>query len=206
MRNNHKPTKLLSLVRTIPLITTSLFLAAALTCCSSVNVLSVGQVSLSYPDNLKIPDDKYLSLDPYLPEGMTCPSGAMITNDDSSIVISLVEVDDPDSVGIAGLKRYWYEAASTTLSEDESAVIDKKFPGMKNIIENTVIGEPEEVELNGCKSLVCSLTLNETTRMVFCYVEAEGKVIGGTLAIFPVSVYDNDPGYFDEIFSSIKAT
>ncbi|RDB64393.1 hypothetical protein C1878_00595 [Gordonibacter sp. 28C] len=191
----------LRIVLTLLCITVAGASVNLLTGCASDNIVTVGKLTMSYPDDLSVHrEDASVS---YLPDGMTITTGTTLTNGNASILIELAEVDDPDGRGIKALEEYWREAAANLASEEKIAETDAKMPGMREMMEGTVLGEPERIVLNGRDALTVSFTIKDTTREVCYYVEADDRIVGAALGIFPVQLYENDPEYFDSMFSSI---
>lgn len=170
--------------------------------CSSGNTVTVGKLTMSYPDDLSVHREGATMS--YLPDGMTITTGTTLTNENASVVIELMEVDDSDSRGIAALEEYWRESAANLASEEKIAETDAKMPGMREMMESTVLDEPERIVLNGRDALTVSFTIKDSTREVCYYVEADDRIVGAALGIFPVQLYESDPEYFDSIFSSIR--
>ena len=191
----------LRIVLTLLCITIAGASVGLLTGCASDNTATVGKLTISYPDDLRIErEDANMSVE--LPEGMASETGSTLTNDDYSIAVNLIKVDDPGGRGIAAVEAYWREHASTPVSEEDIAALDAKMPGMREVIENTVIDEPETIELNGQHVVVATTTYKGVRTMTY-YIEADGKIVGAVRGIFSTVLYENDPKYFDDIFSSI---
>lgn len=167
---------------------------------------TVGALSIGYPDNLAIHNENVsTSIPGGLPEGMTAGTGTTLMNDDYSIVISVVQVDDPGHLGIAALEEYWNAIAANALVDAETqAQTYEKFPGLQGMAENTVIEGSERVEANGNRVLKVVQTVRDSVRMATYYVESDGQIIGAVAGTSPVALYQSDPEYLESIFASIQ--
>lgn len=167
------------------------------------HIASVGSLAISYPDGFpNVWESSVVS--PYLPEGMSCVDATLIANDDYSIVIEATVVDDPNNFGIAAVEDYWKELTAAHPKGESDEKFDQQFPGLRAMAEETVVEEPQLVDVNGSRALVVAQTVKGEVRQVFYYIESHAQIVGYVYAVFPYSKYQADPSYFEEIFKSIK--
>lgn len=170
-------------------------LFALLAGCASGQTVEVGRVSLSFPDGFTVQNEK-TNASVSLPEGMDAWAKT-VANDDGSIAFVVAEVDDPNRGGLEAAKPVLEPIAKdpSEMSELELKVTE----GTKD----AQFSDAEVVELNGRNALTRTMTLKGVIVRDY-YVEADGAVAAAISGIYPESAYNADPGFYDNIFASIK--
>lgn len=167
------------------------------------NSVTVGKLTMGYPADLSIVQDS-VDASEYVVDGMTSSQGVLLMNEDYSTAISISEVDDPRCLGVSTMNEFWQKRVSNFAGEGEEAEETyAQFPGLKELAEQTVMSEPELLEINGLRTLKVSWMVQESTRMITYYVEIDGSLAGVAQGTFSESAYQDDSLYFDAIFDSI---
>ncbi len=81
--------------------------------------------------------------------------------------------------------------------------MDAFFPSIRELAENTVTDKFQRIKSNDQKILLIPSDAQESSRVVWYCIETEGSVVGVVSVTFLLSLYQENPDYFESMFSSI---
>lgn len=173
--------------------------------------VTVGRVSLGYPDTLWVIDE----LEPRttdLLDKKVAVSQTLVGDDDFShgfLVGEISGIAFDDLLGYAEQAQEQAPARVAVLEEKakESEQSAQMFGGLAEHYRNVVYSGPDPIVLNGCRAFVfgeSSAREGATGVSKMCFVEVDRDVVGFVVCGYHDYEYDADPAFWDDIFASLE--
>lgn len=179
------------------------------------NVVEVGPISARYPDGMVVVRQYEPSESALFGRDFSCTETTVIFGDPDDyrmrfnlILCEGVGLDDVEAYASVAEQRARESAAALEKAAETSEHLGETFANAASLNSRIEYAAPERVLINGDEGLVWYSTVpgeGDSFVNMMRFVEVDEDTTGVLLAGYFQSVYDEDPAYWDDVLSTLRA-